>query len=41
MLWLFRQCAHTMVWTVVYAKVGVMAALAVAFLAMGSPSSRG
>ena len=36
MLWLFRQCAHTMVWTVVYAKVGVMAALAVAFLAMGS-----
>ena len=32
MLWLFRQCAHTMVWTVVYAKVGVMAALAVAFL---------
>ena len=36
MLTLFRQCAHTMVWTVVYLKVGVMAALSIAFLAMGN-----
>jgi len=36
MLTLFKMCAHTMVWTVVYVKVGVMASLAVAFLAMGS-----
>lgn len=36
LLWMFKQCASTMVWGVVYAKVGIMAALTVSFAAAGA-----
>ena len=36
MLWMFRQCAHTMVWTVIYAKVAVTGAVAAMFLVQGA-----
>ena len=36
MLWMFRQCAHTMVWSVIYMKVGVMAAVSLMFASVGA-----
>jgi len=36
LLWMFRACAHTMVWGVVYLKVGTMAALTVMFFYVGA-----
>ena len=36
LLWMFRSCAHTMVWSVVYLKVGTMGLLTFMFLYIGA-----
>ena len=36
LLWMFRTCAHTMVWAMVYLKVGTMGLVTLLFLSVGA-----